>query len=198
MDYNKKALFIGAHTDDIEIHCGGIIQRFENKKVIAFSSCNESTPKEFDQNITVFEFTKSCEAMKAEGELYKFPVRRFNEHRQEILEMLVIIKKEYNPDIVFTHCFDRHQDHQVINKESIRAFSDVSMLSYGHIIDLRPNFFVSLTNVEFKNKCDYISIYKSQLAKKDILRTAVKSTEYWGAVFNKQYVEPFELIHWHE
>jgi hypothetical protein len=38
---NKRALFIGAHTDDVEIGCGGYLQRFKEKRIVAFSPAIE-------------------------------------------------------------------------------------------------------------------------------------------------------------
>jgi len=198
----KKALFIGAHTDDIEMGCGGYIQRFETKMVVVFSPAIESIPTGFPNDTTKNEFENSCSKINCESKLYEIPVRNFDTHRQFILEELVKIKKEYRPDIVFTHSSsDIHQDHQVIYEESIRAFRDISILGYNiwsNNNEKKFNYFIELSDIELGNKIDFMSCYKSQLAKKDYLKIIKINAEYFGMLLGKKYVENYELIRWIE
>ena len=54
-----KVLFIGAHTDDIELGAGGLIQKCNNARMIVFSPAIESIPTEYDKDITRQEFNES-------------------------------------------------------------------------------------------------------------------------------------------
>jgi len=54
---------------------------------------------------------------------YDFPVREFPKYRQEILEKLIVLKKEVQPDLVLLpSSSDIHQDHHQIYIEGLRAF----------------------------------------------------------------------------
>ena len=129
----KKVLFVGAHTDDVEIGCGGTIFKLQPKNEIlicTFSSCAESVPEGFDKNALEKEFLNAMDYLKIDNHvLLDFPVRHFSEYRQDILETLYDLGKELKPDIVFYHSdLDKHQDHSVINQECYRAFKKNSML----------------------------------------------------------------------
>ena len=61
----------------------------------------------------------SCVGIKKENLfIYGYPVRKLNYNRQEILETLVALKKEVQPDLVFIPSLkDIHQDHSTIAQE---------------------------------------------------------------------------------
>jgi len=62
---------------------------------------------------------------------YNYPVREFPAHRQEILDELIKLKKQIQPDLVFLpNTRDIHQDHEVISREGIRAFKQCRLLGY--------------------------------------------------------------------
>jgi len=196
--HNKRVLILGAHTDDFEFGCGGYIQRFKNKKVIVFSPALKSIPDGFGNDCTENELKESCNLIGCEYELLKIPVRNFGEYRQQILEKLIEIKNEYNPEIVFTHSStDTHQDHRVIHNESIRAFRDCTI--YGYNIDCNNytdifTTFVELKKSEFENKKKFISCYKSQIAKKNYIKMVNIINQYWGLMIGKNYAETYETI----
>ncbi len=96
------------HTDDGEFGCGGSIAKFidEGKEAyyVAFSTAKKSLPEGWPKNILeteVKEATKRIGIPPANLIVYKHEVRKLNYIRQEILEELVKIKKELNPDLVF-------------------------------------------------------------------------------------------------
>lgn len=192
---HKRALFLGAHTDDVEIGCGGYLQRFKDKKIVAFSAATESIPNQFSKDSTINEFYESVDyKICCDSCLYDVDVRRFDEDRQFILDRLIQIKNEYKPEIVFVHQIgDYHQDHKVLTEEAIRAFKDITIIGYGLYI-INANLFINLSQIEIDNKVDYVSTYKSQLAKRDFIKIIRASAEYWGGLFKKQYIEPYNVI----
>ena len=58
-------------------------------------------------------------------------MRTFPDHRQEILELLIEIWNDWQPDCVFQPSLhDVHQDHQTIASEGLRAFKRTTILGY--------------------------------------------------------------------
>jgi len=97
---------------------------------------------------------------------YKFPVRRFSEHRQDILEAMIILRNTIRPDIVvMPNSRDIHQDHKLIYEEGLRAFKHCSMLGYElpwNSLEFTSNFHVTLSEKNLNLKWEAISAYKSQ------------------------------------
>lgn len=124
-----KILAIGAHLDDIESGCGGTLHKMIKKghevTYLGFSTCENK------------DLLKECQLATAilgamDLQIYDFPVRRFDEVRQKILDEMIKIRDKFNPDLVFTHgSFDKHQDHQVVYEESFRAFKKQTVLGYN-------------------------------------------------------------------
>ncbi len=102
---NKRILCISPHADDLEHGCGGSVSRFleEGSEVYcaSFSFSEESIPDGLPKDITEKEFYKSMETMGIDNTIvFKYPVRYFPTHRQDILEDLVKINKDIKPDLV--------------------------------------------------------------------------------------------------
>ena len=203
---NKKILFLSPHPDDIEFYCGGtlskIIDSGNEVMNIAFSDCAQSIPDGFPSDILKMEF---MQAMKTAGvnnyKLKECPVRRFNEHRQDILEYMISVNKEFNPNIVFLPSVnDIHQDHEVIRKEALRAFKNKCLISYEvplNSFDHSFNLVIELSQNNIDKKLEIIKCYKSQVFRnysnpEFIISSAVTA----GAYVQKQYAETFKIIKW--
>ena len=152
----KKILIVSPHTDDGEFGCGGsIVKHLENGDevyYIAFSICEESVPKGLPKNILEIEVKKSTKILgiKSENLIIKnYPVRNFNNYRQEILDELIKLNQLIRPNIVYIpSSYDVHQDHKVIHQESIRAFKNKSILGYEFVWNsyvLKSNYFSILS-----------------------------------------------------
>lgn len=184
----KKVLVIAAHTDDESIGCGGTISKLlylgYEVKVAVFSICKESIPDNLEKNILEKEYhiaTKILGLKKSDSFIFDYPVRKFSYYRQEILEELVKIRKNYEPDIIFTHSkTDIHQDHQVMYNETVRAFKGISILGYElpwNCVTFHPRCFVSLSEKNVDTKIKAIASYESQqkLGRKYVSSDIVKS-----------------------
>ena len=102
----KNILVLAPHPDDGEFGCGGSIHKLhENKAIIhyaAFSPCIASIPKEKNKQILFDELSKATSHLGINNKnihKYDFPVRKFSEHRQEILEELIKLKNNLNPEV---------------------------------------------------------------------------------------------------
>ena len=87
-----------------------------------------------------------------------FEVRKFPENRQDILQKMIDLNNEYQPDIVFLPSpNDTHQDHNVISTEGFRAFKRVTMLGYEvpwNNLDFRTSCFFELSEENLSKKCN--------------------------------------------
>ena len=100
----KKILVLGPHTDDGEIGCGGTITKYvelgSEVHYVAFSTARTSVLPEFPENILeleVKEATKILGISPDQLHILDYPVRRFTEYRQKILQELIDFRKEIPP-----------------------------------------------------------------------------------------------------
>jgi LmbE family N-acetylglucosaminyl deacetylase len=201
----RRALVLCAHTDD-EIGCAGTILRLGEHGAIvhyvAFSSCADSVPIGFAEDVLVGECQACTEALgikRSEVEILSFPVRRFPEHRQEVLQKMVELRRQYNPDLVLTaSSTDMHQDHTVVYEESFRAFKHTSMLGYEVPCNTRTvgtSAFVAFDKELLEKKIAAIRLYKSQHQRSytsaDFLTGLAKVR---GVQCGEEFAEAFEVV----
>ncbi len=164
-DQNEKILFIGCHPDDIELGCGGLIQKLPNDKIFAvILSKNNNKP---EQKNLMNESTKSLKILgfKSKNIIFKdFKTREFSYSRQEICDYLWTIKKKIKPTCVFTTPNDLHQDHRVCNIETQRVFRDKSIFEYDLVrstIYEKSTMFVTLKEKEMMVKIKALKQFKT-------------------------------------
>lgn len=191
-----KILALGAHLDDIELGCGATLAKLRKEgneiRYLGFSPCD------------IAELQSECQcACRVLGlsdiHIYSIPVRKFPEHRQEILDILIKVRDKYVPDHVFTHSsFSIHQDHRVVHEETIRAFRYSPVFGYEQpwdnlTSDLKTRSEISSEHLELKISA--LQQYKSQEAKHyfdpDFIRGLAKVR---GVQFNCTLAEAFETI----
>ena len=134
----RRALVLAPHTDDGEFGCGGTTARLldagADVRYVAFSIATRSLPQGFAPDTLAREVREATTALgipEANLTVHDFDVRTFPVHRQEILELLIGIWNEWQPDVVFQPSLhDVHQDHQVIAAEGLRAFKRTTVLGY--------------------------------------------------------------------
>ena len=205
MYIHRRILVLAAHTDDGELGCGGSIARFcrEGSEIYyaAFSICTQSLPEGLPADTLAHECKKATALLGIKKEnlfIHDFEVRKFPAARQEILEQMIILKKNIEPDIVFLPSFyDIHQDHGVIHAEGLRAFKNAALLGYElpwNQTRFNSDFFIKLTAEEVNKKVEAINAYKSQsqrrIMQEDIILALAKLR---GVQVNTDYAEAFEL-----
>lgn len=209
MDQNiQRILVLAPHTDDGEFGCGGSISKFigEGKEVfyVAFSTAEKSVPKGLPKDILELEVKEATQRIgisPANLFIYRYEVRKLNYVRQEILEELVRLKREIQPQLVFSPSRnDLHQDHQTVAQEALRAFKQVSILCYElpwNTITFHTEAFVKLQKKHVEKKIDAIQAYRSQAhrdyASEEFLRGWAKTR---GTQIGCQYAETFEITRW--
>ncbi|KAF3888911.1 PIG-L deacetylase family protein [Scytonema tolypothrichoides VB-61278_2] len=157
-----KILCLGAHCDDIEIGCGGtilkLIEKYQNIILywVVFSS-NEQREKEARDSANTF--LKEVQTKKVLVKNFRDGFLPF--HGLDVKECFEQLKKEFSPDIIFTHYRDdRHQDHRLISELTWNTFRNHLILEYEipkYDGDLGiPNFFVHLDEALCCRKIQYI------------------------------------------
>jgi LmbE family N-acetylglucosaminyl deacetylase len=168
----KRALVLAAHTDD-EFGCAGTIARLirggVDVRYVALSRCEESVPKGFPDDVLETECRAACSELGIKAEhtdIWRFKVRHFPAHRQEILERLYSLNKELSPDLVLAPSLrDMHQDHATVSVEAFRAFKHSTLLGYElpqNLIAFEHAAFIALSEDDFAAKARAVAAYKSQ------------------------------------
>jgi N-acetylglucosamine malate deacetylase 1 len=204
----KKVLVLAPHTDDGEFGCGGTIARLVSQGAevhyAAFSACEQSVLPQFPSDILVTEVKAATKVLGIKPEnlkLYKYDVRTFSYNRQLILDDILILKKDINPDLIFVPSLqDIHQDHATIALEAVRAFKFTSILSYElpwNNFNFATTCFVKLDEEFITAKVDALKKYESQAhrtyANEEFIRALARTR---GVQINTRYAEVFEVIRW--
>lgn len=211
MDEKMKVLVLSAHTDDAEVGCGGSIIKFIEDRWdllwVAFSVAEDSLPRNMPKDTLRKEFLSVLKMLNLKEKNYiihNFKVRHLQENRQDVLEELVRIRRDFNPDLVISPSLhDYHQDHHVVANEAIRAFkTSASLIGYElpwNHITFDTNLFVKLNERHMHKKFELLQNYQSQFAQ----RKTYFSKEYIygiakvrGIQCNADYAEAFEVIRW--
>jgi LmbE family N-acetylglucosaminyl deacetylase len=155
-----KVLFLGAHSDDIEIGCGGTIIRLacENTDIevtwVVFSAIGA---REAEAIESAQEFLRDVQHKQIV--VYAFKDGYFPYHGPDIKNIFEQLKQDLLPDLIFTHYrHDLHQDHRVICDLTWNTWRDHFILEYEipkYDGDLgAPNFFVNLDKDHCERKID--------------------------------------------
>jgi LmbE family N-acetylglucosaminyl deacetylase len=208
MKQMSRLLVLAPHTDDAELGCGGSIAHLLSigfqVHVAVFSTCEESLPvgahpaqlrDEFLEAMSTFKISKT------DLSVYDYRVRRLTSHRQEVLDDIVKLREQVNPDIVFLPASsDLHQDHEVIHNEGVRVFKDRTLWGYElpwNNIHFSAQAFIALSRADIEIKLKALEAYKSQLG----LNRVYFSKEFIeglarvrGAQIKSSYAEAFEVI----
>jgi LmbE family N-acetylglucosaminyl deacetylase len=164
-----KILCLGAHSDDIEIGCGGTILQllslYPNLDVVwvVFSSGRD---RKREARTSADLFLK--QARRQNVIIKNFRDGFFPYEGTKIKEFFEAIKKNVDPDIIFTHYRnDRHQDHRTISDLTWNTWRRHLILEYEipkYDGDLgSPNCFVPLTHQICSRKIKYIcDVFQTQ------------------------------------
>ena len=209
-----KILLLSAHTDDAETGCGGSVVKFIEKgnKVcyVAFSKSEDSLPEGLPKDTLLSEAKLAMKTLGIKSEylfVHNYPVRKFPQFRQEILEDLVEFNKVMNPDYVFLPSMDdMHQDHQVIATEGFRAFKTSAILGYeipSNNITFTATAFISLEKSHVEKKVQALKCYESQRLREESLGRKRSNPERLMALaqvrghqIRTEYAEAFNLVRW--
>jgi LmbE family N-acetylglucosaminyl deacetylase len=166
-------LFVSPHTDDAELGCGGTIARALEEgaevHVVVFSTAEDSRPPGTPPTILRDEFEAAMATLRVPPsnlQIEGFPVRRFSDSRQDVLEELLRVRARVKPAVVFAPASsDVHQDHQVVHAECLRAFKDLTVWGYElpwNHVGFDANAFVRLERRHLDAKWSAMQRYQTQ------------------------------------
>jgi LmbE family N-acetylglucosaminyl deacetylase len=144
-------LFLGAHSDDIEIGVGATILSLIASGAdldIMWCVLSGGTERQAEARASASEFLASCS--QAEVEILGFRDGYFPQQGEQIKGWFETLKTRRNPDIIFTHYRDdAHQDHREVCRTTWNTFRDNLILEYeipkwdGDLG--QPNMFMPIT-----------------------------------------------------
>ncbi len=161
--HGLRILCLGAHSDDIEIGCGGTILKLLSsyKKCevgwIVFGSDGAMRRQEALKSASKFLTNSPKKTVLVKD----FRTSFFQYEGCAIKEYFEELNKIYDPDVIFTHFrSDLHQDHRVISELTWNTFRNHFILEYEvpkYDGDLgTPNYFVSLEKFICAKKIKYL------------------------------------------
>jgi N-acetylglucosamine malate deacetylase 1 len=202
----KNVLVLSPHTDDAELGAGAFIYKLikagANVIYAAFSTAEESVIEGYPKNILVTEVQAATKRLGIKEEnlvIFKYGVRRLNYNRQDILEDLIQLRKNYNFDLVLMPSKnDIHQDHQTIASEGLRAFKQKTILGYELVwnnLAFNTTSFVVLDKEDVEKKVDALACYESQSYRDYMSRDFIFSlARTRGVQIGTPYAEAFEVV----
>jgi LmbE family N-acetylglucosaminyl deacetylase len=163
-DSPQRVLCLGAHSDDIEIGCGGtILQLFSSRRNLEVCWVVFSSGGEREREALASAGLFLAQAKQKEIIVKNFRDGFFPYDGAKIKEFFEDLKEHVSPDLIFTHFRDdRHQDHRTICDLTWNTWRNHLILEYEipkYDGDLgSPNCFVPLRqdicNLKIKYICD--------------------------------------------
>ena len=201
-----RILILAPHTDDGEFGCGASIAKYvaegHDVHYVAFSAAEKSVPAGSPIGILRQEAVNATAILGIPNKnlnVLHFGVRKFPTHRQEILEVLVRLNSQLEPDIVYLpSTSDTHQDHDTVSAEGFRAFKRTSIFGYElpwNNLTFTTSAFVVVEEEFIEKKIQALACYKSQVDRPYASPEFVRSlARVRGVQIGVQYAEAFEAI----
>lgn len=197
-----RVLALSPHTDDVELGAGGTLARLARLGTrityIAFARAEASKDED-----SLEECRLSLRMLGIEDlQFWDFPVRRFSDFRQDILDRLIQLRNAMQIDLVLVPARpDCHQDHQLVTMEAIRAFKKARLLGYdlpwNAVGESRLDFFVPLSESDIEQKERALACYKGQIGRSFFEPGTIQAiARFRGEQCGEQYAEGFECIRW--
>ena len=158
----RTVLFLGSHSDDIEIGCGGTVL----KLVETYPGLHFYWVVLGSTGVRADEAVKSADLFLDGVEHKKIVIKNFKDgffpyQGAELKLFFEQLKKDVNPDLIFTHYRqDLHQDHRQTCELTWNTFRNHLILEYEipkYDGDLgSPNLFVPLDEMLCQRKIDIL------------------------------------------
>jgi LmbE family N-acetylglucosaminyl deacetylase len=156
-----RVLALGAHSDDIEIGCGGTLLRLAGEReleVLWVVFCS-TPPRAEEARHSAAQFLSGVASSRLVVGSHRdgfLPYRG-----AEVKDEFESLKQQFQPDLIFTHFReDRHQDHRLVSELTWNTWRDHLILEYEipkYDGDFgSPNFFAPLPASVLERKIDLV------------------------------------------
>jgi LmbE family N-acetylglucosaminyl deacetylase len=166
-DRPLRLLCIGAHSDDLEIGCGGTVATW----LETWASVEVTWVVLTAVGDREDEARRSARALLRRAATVRLELGRFNDgflpaQYADVKQHFEWLKQQVNPDVVLTHCLgDRHQDHKLAAELTWNTWRDHLIYEYEipkYEGDLaQPNVYVPLTARAAQRKTAHLAKYFS-------------------------------------
>ena len=199
--YGKRVLFLGAHPDDIELGAGALIHNIRGQSEILCATLSDNQKNPMLKNV-VEEHRASMSVLGVPEDhdlIETFETRKFPNLRQEVLEYLLKLRREFKPQIIFCHSRnDIHQDHNVVTEEALRAYRGLTLLGFDVVrssYNFFPHFLVEVTEEDVEKKLEALSQYKTYHGKYYFDSTLLRATMVrHGTLAERDFAEGFDIL----
>ena len=199
--FGKRVLFLGAHPDDIEIGCGALLHHIANETDVLCVTLSDNRKNPDLKNVKD-EHLRAMNILGIPKEkiiLGPFTTRIFPDARQDILEYFLKLRRDFQPDLIFTHSGkDVHQDHNTITQESLRAFRGITVLGFDVVrssYDFFPHFIVEVTEEDVNKKIEALAQYETYRDKYYFNSELTRSIMVrHGALAECPFAEGFDIL----
>ena len=195
-------LAVGAHPDDIELGCGGLLLKAVKQ----------------GHYVWMYTLTRGgasgdpAERTREQIEAAKFIgvdtlwIDKFEDTKLifdiELIRRIESVIKYCHADVIYTHSLgDTHHDHRAVGEATLEAGRFVpSILSYEMPVtrDFKPQVYYDISDV-IDDKMELLSVFSSQQSKMFICSNAVKGLAQYRALQSRlhplvTFVEAFEVL----
>lgn len=174
-----RVLVLSPHIDDDVIGAGGTLRKHilagDLVKAVYFAGCTEERIREGRLASGVLGFQELV--------FFEYGPKKLQNH-PEIIERLLDIFTNFNPDIVYLpSLFDRHNDHVAVNNFLSAVIPSIkggfTVHAYEVWTAIVPNLVVDISDtLEAKKKA--LKEYRSQLSSNDWVDAAISLNRYRG------------------
>ena len=195
-------LAIGAHPDDIEIGCGGLLLKAAKQGHNVYMYGLTRGSHSGDPVQRTHELMQSAKFIGA----HTLWIDNFEDTKlylnSELINRIECFINKSNADIVYTHSkIDTHHDHRAIAEATLEAGRYVpNILAYEMPVtkDFRPQVYYDISDV-IDDKVELINIFSSQMHKTHLTANAIKGLAQFKALQSRlgtliTYVESFEVL----
>lgn len=198
--YNQRILAIGAHPDDLELACGGVLARLRDQGHLLHGLILSQGEQGGQGQVRQTEARNGARILGLDIiTTLDFPDTRFPEMELEIMQAIESEITRFRPDVILTHsAHDLHQDHQTVHIATLRAARNVpTVLAYespSATADFQPVLFVDVGEY-LDVKMESIREHHDQAGKSYTAPHRVRGVAaFRGGQAKVRYAEGFEVV----
>jgi LmbE family N-acetylglucosaminyl deacetylase len=196
-------LAVGPHPDDIEIGCGGTLNKYARKGHHVYLLLITRGEKGGDIEIRQAEQLKAAEIIGAKDIFWgNYQDTGLLGKGNEIIHTVESYIDHVKPDIIFVNFFDdTHQDHRTVNESVLSATRYVKNVLFYEVPTTNnfvPHIFVDISET-LEGKIKALEAHQSQVMKTNIedlsiVEIARSAATFRGIQGRVKYAEAFSVL----